>query len=198
MDSQVSDIQAIEQVVRRWGLYRDTRQWEGLRSCYAPNATVKTTWLVGSAEEFIAASMKASENPNAATSLHSIGASCIEVSGDKALAETRIVLMVRAFVTDIEVDVTVWCRFFDRFIKYQGAWCIARRDPIHEKDRMDAVDPSVILQLDGNRLAKLPKAYRYITYVQSLNGAVITADLVQHNSPEQKLLYQQAQEWLHH
>ena len=84
MDSQVSDIQAIEQVVRRWGLYRDTRQWEGLRSCYAPNATVKTTWLVGSAEEFITASMKASENPNAATSLHSIGASCIEVSGDKA------------------------------------------------------------------------------------------------------------------
>jgi hypothetical protein len=63
---------------------------------------------------------------------------------------------------------------------------------------MDPVDPSVILQLDGNRLAQLPKAYQHITYVQSLNGAVITLDLVQHNSPEQNLLYHQAQEWLRH
>jgi hypothetical protein len=61
---------------------------------------------------------------------------------------------------------------------------------------MDPVDPAAILNLDAARLASLPKAYRHITYMQSLQGATITPDLVQHNSPEQALLYQTAQDWL--
>lgn len=192
----MTDTQAIEQVVRHWALCRDTRQWEGLRRCYAPGATVKTTWMVGSAEDFIAASIKAADNPHAPQSLHSIGASSIEVLGDKALAETRMVLMLRAPLDGVEVDITAWGRFLDFFVRHHGRWCIQARHPIHEKDRMDPVDPRAVLQLDAQRLASLPPAYRHITYLQSLQGATITPDLVQHNSPEQAVLYQSAQDWL--
>jgi len=192
----VTDTQAIEQVVRHWALCRDTRQWEGLRRCYAPGATVKTTWMVGSADDFIAASIQGADNPQAPQSLHSIGASSIDVLGDKALAETRMVLMLRAPLDGVEVDITAWGRFLDFFVRYQGRWCIQQRHPIHEKDRMDPVDPAAVLKLDAARLASLPKAYCHITYMQSLQGATITPDLVQHNSPEQALLYQTAQDWL--
>ena len=192
----MTDTQAIEQVVRHWALCRDTRQWEGLRRCYAPGASVKTTWMVGSAEDFIAASIKGADNPHAPQSLHSIGASSIEVLGDKALAETRMVLMLRAPIDGVEVDITAWGRFLDFFVRHHGRWCIQKRHPIHEKDRMDPVDPSAVLKLDAERLASLPKAYRHITYMQSLQGATITPDLVQHNTLEQALLYQTAQDWL--
>jgi hypothetical protein len=192
----VTDTQAIEQVVRHWALCRDTRQWEGLRRCYAPGASVKTTWMVGSAEDFIAASIKGADNPHAPQSLHSIGASNIELLGDKALAETRMVLMLRAPLDGVEVDITAWGRFLDFFVRHQGRWCIQQRHPIHEKDRMDPVDPSAVLKLDAERLAQLPQAYRHITYMQSLQGATITPDLVQHNTLEQALLYQTAQDWL--
>jgi hypothetical protein len=192
----VTDTQAIEHVVRHWALCRDTRQWEGLRRCYAPGASVKTTWMVGRAEDFIAASIKGADNPHAPQSLHSIGASSIEVLGDKALAETRMVLMLRAPLGGVEVDITAWGRFLDFFVRHHGRWCIQQRHPIHEKDRMDPVDPAAVLTLDAARLARLPTAYRHITYMQSLQGATITPDLVQHNSPEQALLYQTAQDWL--
>ena len=192
----MTDAHAIEQVVRHWALCRDTRQWEGLRRCYAPGASVKTTWMVGSADDFIAASIKGAGNPNAPQSLHSIGASSIEVLGDKALAETRMVLMLRAPLDGVEVDITAWGRFLDFFVRHQGRWCIHQRHPIHEKDRIDPVDPAAVIKLDAARLARLPKAYCHITYMQSLQGATITPDLVQHNSPEQALLYQAAQDWL--
>ena len=192
----MTDTQAIEQVVRHWALCRDTRQWEGLRRCYAPGASVKTTWMVGSADDFIAASIKGADNPQAPQSLHSIGASSIDVLGDKALAETRMVLMLRAPLDGVEVDITAWGRFLDFFVRHRGRWCIQQRHPIHEKDRMDPVDPAAVLNLDAARLASLPHAYRHITYMQSLQGATITPDLVQHNSPEQALLYQTAQDWL--
>ena len=192
----MTDTKAIEQVVRHWALCRDTRQWEGLRCCYAPGASVKTTWMVGSAEDFIAASIKGADNPHAPQSLHSIGASSIEVLGDKALAETRMVLMLRAPLDGVEVDITAWGRFVDFFVRHHGRWCIQQRHSIHEKDRMDPVDPAAVIKLDTARLASLPTAYRHITYMQSLQGATITPDLVQHNSPEQALLYQTAQDWL--
>jgi hypothetical protein len=61
---------------------------------------------------------------------------------------------------------------------------------------MDPVIPGTPLPLDTQLLNNLPTAYRHLTYVQSLKGAHITPDLVQHNSPEQDALYAQAQQWL--
>ena len=129
----MTDIQAIDQVVRHWALCRDTRQWEGLRRCYAPGASVKTTWMVGSAEDFIAASIRGADNPQAPQSLHSIGASSIEVLGDKALAETRMVLMLRAPLDGVEVDITAWGRFLDFLCATMAAGAFSSATPSTKK-----------------------------------------------------------------
>jgi len=186
----------IERLMRCWALWRDTRQWDLLRTCYVPGARVRTTWLEGSAEAFIAASIQSAANSKAPLAQHALGGTTVRLNGDRALAETRMVLQLRAVIDGTEVDITAWGRFFDRCVRADDQWRIAQRDPIHEKDRLDPVDPSATLLLDPVRLASLPRAYRHITYVQSLGGARITPDLVEHNSPAQAALYEAGEAWL--
>jgi len=191
------DTQAIERLIRAWALWRDTRQWELLRTCYAPGARVRTTWLDGTAEEFIEASIRSAANPDAALALHALGGTAVQVHGDRALAETRMTILLRTRVEGVEIDITAWGRFVDRLVRTDGQWRIAQRDPIHEKDRLDPVDPEASLRLDPARLASLPRAYRHIAYVQSMGGAKITPDLIESNSPAQQALYEACRQWLH-
>lgn len=187
---------ALSRLVSNWGLWRDTHNWPRLRECYVPQAQVKTTWMSGTAEAFIEASIQSSLNPDAAVSLHNMGASTVQISGHRALVETRVTLMLRTHVHDVAVDITAQIRFLDRCVFTDAQWRIARRDPIHERDRMDAVIPGAALTLEAQRLASLPHGCRHLTYAQSLRGAQITRDLVQHLSPEQAALYAEAQGWL--
>jgi hypothetical protein len=190
------DEAAIRAVVQGWALWRDTGNWDRLRGCYAPGAKVQTTWMTGTAEEFIAASIGGFGKPGAPRATHSIGSSVIEIHGDKALAETRMILLVRGTLEGMEVDATAWGRFVDWFARIDGRWVITRRHSIHEKDRLDPVDPAASLKLDAARLDSFPYGYRHLAYMQSLGGARITPDLALHNSPGQDALYAASREWL--
>jgi len=190
------DEAAIRQTVQNWALWRDTGAWEQLRSCYAPGARVQTTWMSGTAEEFIAASTAGFGKPQAPRATHSIGASSIQIQGDRALAETRMILLLRATLDGIEVDATAWGRFVDWFVRHEGRWVIARRHSIHEKDRLDPVNPGAELKPDPVRLASFPVGYRHLAYLQSHGGASITFDLALHNSPAQGALYAAGRTWL--
>lgn len=190
------DTRSIERLIRAWALWRDTRQWDLLRTCYWPGARVRTTWLDGTAEDFIEASIRSATNLQAPLAQHALGGTTVRVSGDRALAETRMTILLRTEVDAVEVDITAWGRFVDRLVCAQGEWRLVQRDPIHEKDRLDPVDPQANLKLDPTRLAAQPRAYRHIAYVQSLGGARITPDLIEHNSPAQQALYDACNHWL--
>jgi len=189
------DEAAIRRVVQNWALWRDTGAWENLRACYALGARVQTTWMTGTAEEFVAASMAGFGKPQAPRATHSIGASTIEIAGDRALAETRMILLVRGMLDGVEVDATAWGRFVDWFARIDGRWVIERRHSIHEKDRLDPVDPAASLKLDPARLAGFPAGYRHLAYLQSSGGAKITPDLALHNTPSQDALYAASRAW---
>lgn len=193
---ELRDELAIRRVVQNWALWRDTGAWESLRGCYAPGARVQTTWMTGTAEEFIAASMAGFGKPQAPRATHSIGASTIRIAGDRALAETRMILLVRGMLDGVEVDATAWGRFVDWFARRDGGWVIERRHSIHEKDRLDPVDPAARLVLDTARLEQFPYGYRHLAYLQSSGGAKITPDLALHNTPSQEALYKASREWL--
>jgi hypothetical protein len=195
-EQSMADHTAIKQVVQNWALWRDTWAWEKLRTCYTADAVVETTWFVGSAADFIAASVKGAGNPDAPVGMHSIGAATVEQNGDRALAETRMILLLRARLEGVEVDVTAHGRFVDWFVRQDGCWRITKRHSIHEKDRLDPVDPGVSMSLDPERLSRLPRAYRHIAYLQSSGGATVNLNLAQHNSPEQQRLYEAGRAWL--
>jgi len=194
LTSAVVERDAIRNVIAEWALARDTGQWEKLRSLYAPDATMQTTWFDGSAEEFVDRSAKGFGR--SAKAQHFIGASVIDLAEARATAETRIVLLLRTTVGPTHVDVTCHGRFFDFFENYREKWCIYKRVPIYEKDRIDLVDPLERLNIDYERLSQFAEGYRHVAYVQSLAGANVTKGLIEPGSVEEQNLYREGAKWL--
>lgn len=192
--AQLLDRAAITQVAQEWGLARDAGRWDRLRACYASDAVMHTTWFVGPAAEFVERSMAAARA--GARVQHFIGATTMDLLGDKAVAETRMVLMVRGRLDGVEVDVTCWGRFHDRFVKREGQWRILKRVPVYEKDRLDVVDPAASLTLDRDVLARQTDGCRHLTYMQSRSGATIAPDLAVPGSQALTDLEAESAAWL--
>ena len=188
------DRAAITQVVQDWGLSRDDGRWDQLRACYTSDAVMHTTWFVGSAAEFVERSIAATRA--GARVQHFIGAATIALANDKAVAETRVMLMVRGQLDGVEVDVTCWGRFHDRFVKRDGLWRILKRVPVYEKDRLDPVDPAARLTLDAAVLALHPDGCRHLVYMQSRNGASIVPDVAVPGSVVLSRLEAESAAWL--
>jgi hypothetical protein len=193
--SSSADYLEITQLMQNWGLWRDTQQWQSLRASFAPGASMKTTWCDCPADDFVDASIKMSQHAGPLAQ-HFIGASAVNIRGDRATSETRFILLVRGNAEQVEVDITCFGRFFDRLVRHAGRWVIDGRLPVYEKDSMQAVAPGQVPALDTARLASFPVGYRHLAYVQSSGGAQITTGLPAHNSPEQRAMYEQAQAWL--
>ena len=188
------DRAAITRVVNDWGLYRDTGRWEALRALYTADGTMHTTWFVGTADEFVERSIAAAAR--GAWAQHFIGAATIQIAGDRAIAETRMILMLRAKLADIPVDVTCYGRFHDRFVRTEQGWRIRQRVPIYDKDRLEPLEPGRTVPVDADVLAGFAEGYRYLAYVQSLGGATLSPGLPTRNSPEEAQLLAAGTAWL--
>jgi hypothetical protein len=189
----MDDCTAITQAVANWALWRDSGRWDKLASLYTPDAIQHTTWFVGPAAEFIE---RIRSRPASGRSQHFTGACSVEVNGDRAIAETRLVLLVRAELRGIEVDVTCYGRSYDRFVRAAGAWRIAQREMIYEKDRLDPVDPAGRLTVDAAELARYPYGYRHLALLQAAGGARITPNLPTPGSEALRQLYAAGERWL--
>ena len=185
----------INAVVNDWALARDSGRWDRLRECFTRDAVMYTTWFVGPAEEFVARSMEAAKRPGA-RGAHFIGGCSVELAGDRAIAETRMILLLRAALDGVEVDVTCYGRFYDFFRYERDAWRIAKRVPIYEKDRIDPLDPNARLALDHAALARLPEGYRHLAWVQSRGGSTPTQGLPTPGGEALAKLYAEGAEWL--
>jgi len=181
------DREAISRVVLQWGLYRDGGRWDCLRALYAPDALMCTTWFRGSAEEFVRLSIVAAAK--GAHVQHFVGTPSISLNGDRAIAETRMTILVRAMVADTEVDVTCFGSFHDWLVRLDAEWRILKRVPVYEKDRIDAVDPKRDIRLDPVALSRFAEGYRHLAYVQSLIGENLPRGLPTHGSEEEKALH---------
>jgi hypothetical protein len=199
----LADRIAITQAVADWALARDTGRWEKLRDAYTADGVMYTTWFVGSADEFVRRSIEAAKR--GARGQHFIGATSVELGvelagahGDtRAIAETRMQLLVRASVHGVEVDATCYGRFYDFFVRERDdAWRIAKRVPIYEKDRLDPLDPQARLALDAAELARYPDGYRHLAYVQAAGGATVTPGLPIPGSEALAALYAEGAVWL--
>ncbi|MES2187795.1 MAG: nuclear transport factor 2 family protein [Pseudomonadota bacterium] len=196
---------AIADVVQGWALWRDSCQWDLLRGCFAPGALIRTTWFDGTAADFVEASIRLAAHGSPVQ--HLVGAPVIEWAGpdgdgygsdsrDRAVAETRVELLVRTMLDGVPVDVQCYGRFHDRFVRHEGAWKIAFRSPVYDKDRLQPVDPAATVRLDPARLAALPAHYAHLAYVQSAGGATITMDIPAANTPAYQALHEASRQWL--
>ena len=76
------------------------------------------------------------------------------------------------------------------------AACLYSSQPILEKDRLDPVDPSATLKLDGELLARYPEGYRHLAYALVSNGQKVRTDLPGLDGPALDAVYARGAAWL--
>ncbi len=128
--------------------------------------------------------------------LHLYGGFSCDISGDRAIAQTKMTIHQRGTVDGVLVDVVCTGRMYDFMQKHQGRWLIRRRQPIYEKDRMDPVDPSAILKLDPGLLASFPEGYCHLGYLQSKLGFAVRKALPGLKGPSVEKTYREGKAWL--
>ena len=88
MDASLLDRLRIREVIENWALWRDAGDWERFRTVWHAEGRMMATWFQGSADAFIAASRAGFER--GVRILHFLGGSAIDVSGARALAQTKM------------------------------------------------------------------------------------------------------------
>ena len=193
-DDSFSDKLAIREVVENWVLWRDSADWDRFATVWHPEGWMTATWFQGPAKDFIEVSREGFKK--GVNILHFLGGWTCEIADDRAISQVKMTIHQRAPLDGVLVDVACIGRFFDFFEKRHGRWAIVRRQPIYEKDRLDAVDPATSIRLDKDLLAQFPEGYRYLAYLQAKNGFNVKSGLPGLRGPAVENLYREGQEWL--
>ena len=184
----------IRDVVENWAVWRDAGDWERFRTVWHDDGVMMATWFQGPVDEFIRVTKEGWAR--GVSILHFLGGSSIEVTGDRAIAQTKMTISQRAEVEGVLCDVLCTGRFYDFLDKRDGRWGIALRQPIYEKDRMDPVTPGAVPALDHALLAQFPVGYRHLAYLQTRIGYTVKRDMPGLKGPEVEALYAQGADWL--
>jgi hypothetical protein len=194
VDDVLADKLAIREVVDNWVLWSDSGDWQRFATVWHSGAWMTATWFQGPATEFAKARRAGFER--GVSIIHFLGGTTCEVAENRAIAQTKMTINQRATVDGVIADVVCTGRFYDFFEKRASRWGIVRRQPIYEKDRLDAVDPSAELRLDGALLARFPEGYRHLGYLQTKAGFNVRLGLPGLRGPEVEKLYAEGAAWL--
>lgn len=194
MDKDLLDRLAIRQLVDNWVLWRDAGDWDRFRTVWHDDGVMQATWTQGTADEFIA--MSKAGWAKGVSILHFLGGNSIDINGDRAISQTKMTISQRAMVHDVLVDVVCTGRFYDFIERRDGKWGFLLRQPIYEKDRMDAVDPAAKLALDQQALMRFPEGYRHLAYLQEQIGYKIKLDMPGLKGDHVAKLYARGKAWL--
>ncbi len=184
----------VRELIENWVLYRDAGDWERFRSLWHSDGRMMATWCQADADGFIKASQQGWAK--GVSILHFLGGATIDISADRAIAQTKMTISQRASVDGVVVDVVCTGRFYDFIERRQGRWGLVLRQPIYEKDRMDPVDPATRLALDGALLAQFPEGYRHLAYLQTRIGYEVKKDMPGLKGQEVEALYARGKAWL--
>jgi len=191
----IADKRAIRELVDNWAIFSDSGNWERFAECWHEDGFMCATWFQAPSADFIRARREGFEK--GVSIIHFHGGFTCDVEGDRAVSQTKMTINQRAPVHDVIVYVVCIGRFYDFFEKREGKWGMVRRQPIYEKDRLDAVDPNATLVLDGSILECFPVGYQHLAYLQSQIGyAVAKGGLPGLKGPEVEKLYAEGKAWL--
>src|SRR5262245_36759986 len=103
MDQSFTDKLAIRELVENWVVWRDAGDWERFATVWHEDGWMSATWFQGPATEFIRVSKEGWER--GVSILHFLGGSSIEISGNRAIAQTKMTISQRALVHQVQCDV---------------------------------------------------------------------------------------------
>jgi hypothetical protein len=165
----IEDKHACAELIQCWGLYRDQRRWSALLSTFHPDGEIVVSWFRGPFSEFV------EQCKRGGMSKHHLFPPVVRVIGDRAVAETNVVILVRQVIDNLAVDMTSRGRFLDRIARRDGNWKILERVAIYELDRLDSVVPSQAFErmMQAADVAKYPEPYRYMAFRLAAAGRAL-------------------------
>jgi len=195
LDEHFLDEFAIRRLIENWVVWRDSGvDFERFATLWHPHGQMSATWCQATAPEFIERGKAAFERGG--KSLHMLGGSSIEVAATRAIAQTKVAIMVRGQVHDAEVDVTCYGRFYDFLEKVDGEWLLYMRHVIYELDQMIPTEPGRRIELDRDLLNSFPEGYRHMGYMFRQAGIEVLPDLPATRGPAVEALYVRGRAWL--
>ena len=185
----------ILEVVESWAVARDAGLWPELQAAWHDDGRMNTTWMRGTADEFVRACAASFEA--GATVHHLLGGSLVRVAGPRAVAQTKTTITLRTAVHGVLCDITCTGRFYDFFERRHGLWRIVLRQPIYEKDRLDPVAAGPGPAIDRAVLDGYPDGCRHLLYAQQSAGGRVLTDVPGLRGEAVTALYAHGDAWLH-
>ena len=102
---EYADKFAIAELIAAWGVYRDQGKWRELRDTFTPDGQISISWFRGSFEEFVAR-CEVNFEAGDTWSRHHLFAPAVTLGGDRAIAETGVIIRVRQMFKEVPVDLT--------------------------------------------------------------------------------------------
>jgi SnoaL-like domain len=194
--SELIDKTACAELIQVWGLYRDQGKWRELLATFTPNGQIAVSWFSGDFAEFVEQCRQSFEAGQ--RSKHHIFPSLVRPYGQRAVAETNVVILVRQKIGGVTTDLTAHARFLDRLERTEDAWRIAERTAIYERDRLDPVEPSAEFErlFKSSDLSIYPEAYRYMAARLAAAGRALAPVIYRDGSPHTEQLYRRYDAWL--
>jgi len=191
-----NDKYACAELIQSWGLYRDQGKWPELLATFGPDGEIAVSWFSGPYREFVDRCRQGYEAGQ--RSKHHIFPSVVRVTGDRAVAETNVVILVRQKIGGVLADMTSYARFLDRLARKDARWTILERTAIYERDRLDPVEPSEGFDklFKASDLSIYPEAYRYMAARLAAANRLLAPVVYRDGSPHTEQIYARYDAWL--
>jgi len=196
---RVAEEQLIQRVGRLWAFSRDAGEWETLKACFHPDASIILSWYSGPASEFVERSrlMAGTRRPEERHK-HLLGNMRTAIRERRAVHETDVQISIREFIDEILFDYTCHARFYDLYEKRVGEWRIARKSCIYERDRLDPVVPGSVPKsfYDAVSISGHASGFAYMRFRLQKKGLTMPGSIVLGGSEGERELRAEGERWL--
>jgi hypothetical protein len=191
----MSDTEEITQLIMRERQGRDRGWWEQMGQTFWPEATLRLSWIDGTASEFVEGSRKMASG-GASGAGHRLALPSIHIGDERAVAEVSVTIQSRGLLDGVETDMTSYLRLLYRTERRAGRWGIVRMDAIYESDTMTPALPGQTVNLDPDLLKGRRPSYRLLSYQLEKRGISVPDDLYGVDRPAPVAdLYRSAFDW---
>ena len=190
---------AVCKVRRVWAFSRDRGDWEVLRACFHPDATITVAWYSGPASGFIERSMAMAQTRRPEEHhKHWLGNMRADVKGARAVLETDAMVLIRETIDEHLFDYCSHLRFYDVVEKRDGVWRLLKASCIYEKDRLDPVVPGAVpasFYAAVDPTGSEP-GFAFMRFRQMKKGRAVPSGIVIAGTPAEVALRDEARSWL--
>jgi hypothetical protein len=177
-----SDTTQITQLVLRERQSRVRNRAEELRECFHPDATVTTSWVRGSARDYLTGAQ--ARSAVSGPIVNRVGPPVVHQAGLRAVAELPSSTTRWIPVKGVEAVLVSFMRLIYRIEQRDGHWKISDLAAVNEGDTIEAAVPGADLAVTPEDVAGFRHSYRFLAYSRSLDGDLLNPDLYGTDRPE--------------